>query len=99
MQQLVILARESGRDGALGSLGTRRELLEAVAPFNISPERPDEDVLYGPGVRIELPPGDPVTQMLLSITEEEIAWHVIIRVAKALQWRLFDPRSGRELSP
>ena len=58
-----------------------------------------EDILYGPGIRIELPPGEPITQMLMTIVEEEIAWQVIMRLAKGLRWKLLDPATGRELNP
>lgn len=70
-----------------------------MEPFNTAPDREGGDTLYGPGIRIELPPGEPVTQMLLSVTEEEIAWQVIMKMARTLAWRLYDPVSGRELNP
>lgn len=99
-QQLVILSRQPSKDGGLSPIGTRDEVVRQLAVFNTSPEKEGEnDVLYGPGIRIELSPGDPVTQMLLTMVEEEIAWQVILRLAKGLEWKLLDPISGRELSP
>jgi len=98
-QQIVILSRETAAGDGLGPIGPRREILDGLARHNTAPECNGEDVLYGPGIRIELPPGDPVTQMLLTIVEDEIAWLVIMRLARELRWRLLDPVSGRELTP
>lgn len=98
--QLVILSRTSSASGELAPIAGRAELLRELAKRNTGPERPGEDVLYGPGIEIQLAPGqDPVTQLLLSITDEDIAWVVILRLARELHWKIFDPYSGRELKP
>ncbi len=98
-QQLVILARAESMDDGLPPLGSRDEILERLAGLNTAPAQAGEDVLYGPGIRIELPPGDPVSQMLMTVVEEEIAWQVIMRLAKDMQWKLRDMATGREWSP
>jgi hypothetical protein len=97
----VILSRAASSGNGMAPLGRRREIIEELRRFNTSPERDDvDDVLYGPGIRIEMPPGnDPVTQMLLSIMEEEIAWLVVMRLAKEQKWTIVDTESGRALSP
>ena len=95
-QQFVILARDN--DGP--DLGSRADVLVTLAGMNTRPEREGEDVLWGPGIRIDLSPGqDPVTQMLLSLVEEEIAWLVIMRLARECQWKLLDMETGQELQP
>ena len=74
-------------------------MLRDLSRFNTAPEREGEDVLYGPGIRLELPPGqDTVNQILLTVTEEEIAWLVIMRLAKTFDWKIVDMNSGRELN-
>ena len=99
-RQFVILGRSSTGNGSAASLGPRKELLRNLFGVNTSPERAGEEVLYGPGIRIELTPGqDPVTQMLLTITEEEIGWLVTMRLAKKFQWKIVDMATGRELQP
>ena len=98
-QQLVILARAESMDDGLPPLGSRDEILERLAGLNTAPAQAGEDILYGPGIRIELPPGDPVSQMLMTVVEEEIAWQVIMRLAKDMQWKLRDMATGREWSP
>ena len=83
----------------MAPLGSRKQLLSDLAHYNTAPETEGEDVLYGPGIRLELPPGqDSVRQILLTITEEEIAWHVIMRLAKTFNWKIVDTNTGRELN-
>ena len=84
-QQLVILSRAEATGDGLSSLGSRRDVVDRLGVHNTAPERDGDDMLFGPGIRIELPPGEPVTQMLLTIVEEEIAWQVIMRLAKTLE--------------
>jgi hypothetical protein len=99
-QQFVILSREEPTADGMAPLGSRCEILEQLSRFNTAPENSEsDDVLYGPGIRIELPPGDPVTQLLMTLVEEQIAWTVIMRMAKGMQWKLLDPATGRELAP
>ncbi|RMH28758.1 MAG: hypothetical protein D6693_03285 [Planctomycetota bacterium] len=97
-RQIVLVPAESG------SLGTRREVLRGLAAFNTAPDGdPDTPgVAYGPGFRVELPfvgDRDPVTQALLTITEEDNAWPVLIRMCKRTGWRLMDAESGRTFGP
>lgn len=80
-------------------IGNRAQVVKDLSRFNTAPERDGEDVLYGPGIRLELPPGqDLVSQMLMTVTEEEIAWLVIMRLAKTFDWKIIDMNSGRELN-
>jgi hypothetical protein len=79
-------------------IGTRKKLLKELSRFNCAPERDGADVVWGPGISIDLPPGqDDITQMLLTITEDEIAWLTIVRLVKQFGWKLLDPSTGREL--
>ena len=101
-RQFVILSSHSGGDdGVLRSIGPRPDIVEKLALANTSPESAGaEDVLYGPGIRIELTPDqDPVNQMLVTVTEEEIGWQVLTRLINHFQWKLLDPDTGREMSP
>lgn len=99
-QQYVILSNEVSTDNGMVPIGSREEIVNLLANFNTAPENDDVDVLYGPGIRIELPPDqDPVPQMVLSVIEDEIAWLVIMRLTKELKWKILDPITGRELKP
>ena len=99
-KQFVIQSRTAGKDGQRVSLGSRKEIVDSLAQFNTIAEVEGGDVLWGPGIRIELPPDDdPVLQMLLYIVEEEIAWLPIVRLAKRFDWLVMDIETGRELQP
>ncbi len=82
------------------AVGPRKEILEALARCNTAAEDSGSpDVLFGPGIRVELAPGqDPVTQMLVTVNEEEIGWLVLTRMIKEFGWRLLDPNTQRELN-
>lgn len=98
--QFVILSKKASASNGMAALGSRKELIRNLARFNTAPEdTSDDEVLYGPGIRLELPPGqDPVTQLLLTVVEDEIAWLVIMRLAKVFEWKIVDTESGRELN-
>ena len=101
-RQFVILSsREPDEPGAMAPIGSRADIVGQLAACNTGPERPESgDVLYGPGIRIEMTPGqDPVTQMLVTVTEEEIGWRVLTRLINEFSWKLLDPNTGRELTP
>jgi hypothetical protein len=101
-RQLVILSgQEQEESGAMRPIGSRSDIVEKLARANTGPESPENlDVLYGPGIRIELTPHqDPINQMLVTITEEEIAWQVLTRLIHHFQWKLLDPNTNRELTP
>ena len=99
-QQYVILSNETATENGMVPIGTREEIRNALANYNTAPENDDTDILFGPGIRIELPPDqDPVPQMVLTVVEDEIAWLVIMRLAKDLKWKILDPMTGRELKP
>lgn len=99
-KQFVIQSRTAGTDGQRVPLGTRDEIVQSLSRFNTLAEIEGGDTLWGPGIRIELPPDENlVHQMLLSIVEEEIAWLPIVRLAKQFDWSVMDIETGRELQP
>ncbi|MBC23922.1 MAG: hypothetical protein CMJ32_08425 [Phycisphaerae bacterium] len=98
-----ILSREQGSpDGEMAPIAARAQLLDDLARHNTAAESEQQpDLLYGPGIRIELTPGeDPVKQMLLYITDEDIAWDVMIRLARQFKWRIHNPTGSQpDLEP
>ena len=100
MKQLVVMSQEpAGQDGSLPPMGSRREIIEKLAARNTSVEMEGSNTLHGPGIRLDLNPDeDPVTQMLLEVVDEDIAWDVISRIARDFKWLLLDPISGRSLT-
>ena len=97
-QQFAILPATS--DDATPDLGQRRDFVAQLSTLNTAPERAGDDILWGPGIRLELTPGqDPVKQMLLTIVEDEIAWLTVMRLARICRWRIIDLETGQELEP
>jgi hypothetical protein len=45
------------------------------------------------------PGQDPVTQMLLTLVEEEIAWLSVMRLARVCRWRIVDMDTELDVSP
>lgn len=87
--------RTPSPDGALAPIGSRAEVLAALAVCNTGPDRPGGDTLFGPGFQIHLLAGeDPIRQMSLTITEPDIAWDVIERLRHQQGWRFTDLESG-----
>ncbi len=93
---------DGGADTMLNSvpLGTYREVIEQVADSNVASDGAPESLglLYGPGITLQMPmvgPDDPVMQVMVSMDEEEMAWPVLTRMCRRLQWKMLDPDSGR----
>lgn len=99
LPQYVILSKQRAGNNGMAPLGNRSQIVRDLSHYNTAPERDGDDVLYGPGIRLELPPGeDTISQMLMTVIEEEIAWLVIMRLAKTFEWKIVDTNSGRELN-
>ena len=99
-KHFVIQARTDASGGERESLGSREEIMESLSHYNTMPECEGDDILWGPGIRIELPPNEGnIQQMLLHIVEEEIAWLPIVRLARQFNWSVTDIETGRELKP
>ncbi|MDX2115561.1 MAG: hypothetical protein SFZ24_08065 [Planctomycetota bacterium] len=83
-------------------LGTLRQVQATLSEFNTSADGSNSPetfgVLYGPGFLVQLPmvgPADPVSQVIVSLHEEDIAWPVLVRICRTLGWKMMDPQSGR----
>lgn len=99
-KQFVIQNQSDSNANGLASLGERDELLAQLSQFNTAPDREGGDTLYGPGIILDLPPaGEPINQLLLTVTEEEIGWLVIMKLLKKFGWSIVDTTTGNTLSP
>lgn len=83
-------------------LGLYKDVAESLANFNTFPDGSTSidsfGVFYGPGFLVQMPmvgPNDPVTQIIVSMQEEDVAWPVLTRICKSLGWKMMDPQSGR----
>ncbi len=84
------------------SLGSVDEVVSAVEPFNTAPDGAERSssrgtvVLYGPGIVMEIPTtAQDVRQLMVTLVDEDIAWHPLVKMAKALELTMMDPESGR----
>ncbi len=100
-RQLVLTrSAKSARPGELASMGPRKDVLGQLARFNTAPDGAPRntgmDVLHGPGMVIEIPlTSDDVTQAMVTVTDEDIALPVLLRLCKALGCAMVDLESGR----
>lgn len=98
-RQIVFM--RPGDGGALTPLGSRKEVEDALARFNTArdgsePKGMGTLMLYGPGMTVELPTSfDTVSQLMASVNDEDIAWPVLVRMCRDLQWQMMDVESGR----
>lgn len=104
-KRTLILLKTQGT--AHTPLGRRNDVIAAMSRSNIAPdgsgpeglgERLGSAVLYGPGMIVELPVASPdaeVLQALLTLTDEDFAWPVVMRLTKDNGWKMMDPESGR----
>ncbi len=81
------------------SLGRLVDVERALEPFNCARDGSPSsmNVLYGPGIVMQLPMvdrDDPVMQIMVTLNDETIAWSVLERVCRLLQWKMMDPRTG-----
>jgi hypothetical protein len=80
-----------------------------IAPDGSGPhgygERMGTGVFFGPGMVLEVPlneepdsnrgEGPEIRQVLVSITDEDFAFPVLMRLCRANRWQMMDPDSGR----
>ncbi|SRR5690606_10308942 len=84
-----------------GVLGSVRDLLAKLAPFNTAPDGAPRgavgtDVLYGPGFVVEYRSGDDeIRNAMLTVNDEDCAWPVLQRLCKTYGWKLQDLESGQ----
>jgi hypothetical protein len=78
-----------------------------TAPDGSGPQGMGEElgmaVLYGPGFVVEMPltageggaGNGEISQIMVTVTDEDFAWSVLMRLCRQLQWKMLDPESGR----
>jgi len=103
--------RRKAEGGGFAPLGSREEIIRFFATVNTTADRPGTDVLHGPGIRVELPPAqDPVQQLTINVTEDELFEILfsgtaiepmgrLLRAARARGWCFFDPVRSEYVPP
>ena len=98
----VVLMRAGGRPGNVSPLGTPKDVAAILAEFNTAPDGSGAGgasgmvVLHGPGMVVEYPVGlEEISQAMVTLTDDSIAWPVLMRLGKKLGWCMQDMESGR----
>ncbi|RMH10351.1 MAG: hypothetical protein D6695_11615 [Planctomycetota bacterium] len=102
-RQLALFRLNDPDDPGSGyaSLGTVREFIDQLAPFNTAPDgspprQTGTEVLHGPGIVIEYASNqDEVRQAILTVVDQDVAWPVLSRLCKTLCWKMQDLESGQ----
>lgn len=105
-RQIILLKASDAKPGdGLEPIGSLRDVVRDLAPFNTAPdgsgpegvgERLGMAVLYGPGFVAEVPTGnDEIAQIMVSVTDEDFAWGVLMRMCRNAGLRMMDPETGR----
>ena len=100
----VVLMRpaDGGEPGAMTPLGSRAEVTDILARHNTSTDGSDGspmgmERLHGPGIIVQIPTtADDVTQAMVTIHDEDMAWPVLSRLCREAGWSMVDPESGRK---
>jgi hypothetical protein len=89
-------------DGPAKPLGTLREVCERFSRYNTAPDggkrsaSAGTEVLHGPGMIVEVPTStDTISQAMVTMLDDDIAWPVLLRLCRNLQWKMVDLESGR----
>jgi hypothetical protein len=87
-----------------GALGRSNIAPDGSGPHGYG-ERLGTGVFHGPGMVLEVPlseepdanrgRGPEIAQVLVSVTDEDFAFPVLMRLCKQNGWKMMDPESGR----
>ena len=103
-RQIVVMAKRPGGAGDSGDmppLGSPNDVVAKLAPFNTAPDGSTSGslgttTLHGPGMVVLMPTTQKtITQLIASLTDEEIALPVLMRACKNLGWAMMDMETGR----
>jgi hypothetical protein len=104
-QIILMRAVENAKPGEMEPIGSIKEVVRDLAPFNTAPDGSGPDglgerlgmaMLYGPGFVAEVPTGnDEISQIMVSVTDEDFAWSVLMRMCRGAGLKMMDPETGR----
>lgn len=94
----LILQHPPDEEGAV-ALGSRKEVCATLARFNTAPDGSPETggtvILHGPGLVLEIATTQrEIQQAIVTLTDDEIAFPVLMRLCKSQGWSMIDLESG-----
>jgi hypothetical protein len=100
---LVLIKPRDPEDPSAGTvpLGTPRELVAAVARFNVSGDGSARKalgtaVLHAPGFTLEYASSlDELNQAMVVVNDQDFAWPVLRRMCREMGWKMQDTESGQ----
>ena len=91
-------------EGGLPPLGTLKQVEQTLARFNTAPDgalgKASMGLLtmYGPGMIVEIPTGnDEISQLMVTMTDDDFAFPVLMRLCREQKWTLMAPETGQRL--
>lgn len=100
-RQFVLMATLTSPGGGMAALGNAAAVKDILANYNTAPDGGPRkslgtEMLHGPGMVMDIPTSsESIAQVMVSVTDEEIAWPVLSRLCKEREWKLVDLESGR----
>lgn len=95
-----------GHDEGLPALGTVLAVLGALARYNtgtdgtVTKNGSGAVMMYGPGMVMEMVPIDgEVKQVMVTMTDDDFAFPVLMRLCREQRWTMLDPETGRRFGP
>lgn len=97
-----------GNDDEPAMLGPVGQVTAALARYNTAPDgRPSDPAtgsasvsLFGPGLVMEMVPIDgEVRQIIVTMTDDDFAFPVLLRLCREQKWTMLDPETGRRFGP
>ena len=104
-RQLVLVKPEPGADhgttGQLQPMGQIPDIRAGLARFNTAPDGSvgaslGTERFYGPGFVMQFPTTvETVNQIMVNVNEDDMAWAVLSKICRAMDWRMMDMETGK----
>lgn len=103
-KQLILIKPEPGAEpgtvGRMQPMGKVAAIAAQLVSYNTSGDGSKGSALgterlFGPGFTMQLPTTtDSVTQIMVSVSEQDTAWPVLSKICRAMGWRMQDMETG-----
>jgi protein-tyrosine-phosphatase len=99
-RQFVLMSAAAG-GSAMPPMGSAKQVKDILSNYNTAPDGGPRkslgtEMLHGPGMVLELPTSsDQITQIMASVTDEDIGIVVLMRLCKDQRWKVVDIETGR----
>lgn len=106
----VVLTQAAGAATEEGppSLGSLEEVTAALARYNTAPDGSSAreggglttTLMHGPGMVLEMAEIEgEVRQVMVTMTDDDFCFPVLMRLCRERRWTMLDPETGRKFGP